>query len=120
MPSTGEVQTDTIEKTSGDMLGSEENVSHHRSPPIHVKPGRRSVRGDMRSKLEGSRKSAQECRTRRKLRYQYLEELVASRERSIQALYQELEIYKKACNDLDEGRVPKQISELLAQDEDIG
>jgi hypothetical protein len=49
-----------------------------------------------------------------------LEELVASRERSIQALYQELEIYKKACNDLDEGRVPKQISELLAQDEDIG
>lgn len=28
--------------------------------------------------------------------------------------------YKKVCSELDEGRVPKQISELIAQDEDIG
>lgn len=41
--------------------------------------------------LERSRQSARECRARKKLRYQYLEELVADREKAVLALKKELE-----------------------------
>lgn len=41
--------------------------------------------------LERSRQSARECRARKKLRYQYLEELVADREKAVIALRAELE-----------------------------
>lgn len=40
---------------------------------------------------ERSRQSARECRARKKLRYQYLEELVADREKAVFALRKELE-----------------------------
>lgn len=55
------------------------------------KRGRKPSRIDMKAKLERSRQSARECRARKKLRYQYLEELVASRERAIFQLRNELE-----------------------------
>ncbi|CAG2181666.1 unnamed protein product, partial [Oppiella nova] len=45
---------------------------------------------DVRAKLERSRQSARECRARKKLRYQYLEDLVVKRETANQALKQEL------------------------------
>lgn len=41
--------------------------------------------------VERSRQSARECRARKKLRYQYLEELVADREKAVLALRAELE-----------------------------
>jgi Basic region leucine zipper len=41
--------------------------------------------------LERSRQSARECRARKKLRYQYLEELVAHRERAVVVLRKEFE-----------------------------
>ena len=44
------------------------------------KPG---VKQDDVSKLERSRMSAKECRVRKKLRYEYLEELVKDREKAI-------------------------------------
>ena len=40
---------------------------------------------------ERSRQSARECRARKKLRYQYLEELVTNREKAVIALHRELE-----------------------------
>ncbi|ERL85736.1 hypothetical protein D910_03151 [Dendroctonus ponderosae] len=48
----------------------------------------------MKAKLERSRQSARECRARKKLRYQYLEELVADREKAVFALRKELERQK--------------------------
>ena len=53
--------------------------------------GRKPARVDVKLKLERSRQSARECRARKKLRYQYLEELVNNRERAIYALRSELE-----------------------------
>ncbi|XP_068143501.1 REPTOR-binding partner isoform X1 [Drosophila tropicalis] len=63
------------------------------------KPGRKTSneRVDMKAKLERSRQSARECRARKKLRYQYLEELVADREKAIIALRDELDRYM-LCN----------------------
>ena len=55
------------------------------------KRGRKPSKIDVKAKLERSRQSARECRARKKLRYQYLEELVASRERSVFQLRSELE-----------------------------
>ena len=55
------------------------------------KRGRKPSKVDVKVKLERSRQSARECRARKKLRYQYLEELVASRERAIYTLRDELE-----------------------------
>ena len=56
------------------------------------KRGRKPAKVDVKAKLERSRQSARECRARKKLRYQYLEELVTSREKAIYALRKELEM----------------------------
>jgi len=60
----------------------------------------------MKSKLEKSRQSARECRARKKLRYQYLEELVTAREKAIFSLREELEMYRNWCKEMDEGKIP--------------
>jgi len=53
--------------------------------------GRKPAKFDSKLKLERSQQSARECRARKKLRYQYLEELVASREKAIIVLRKELD-----------------------------
>lgn len=60
------------------------------------KRGRKPAKIDLKAKLERSRQSARECRARKKLRYQYLEELVSSKERAICALREELEMVKNS------------------------
>ncbi|CAG9571951.1 unnamed protein product [Danaus chrysippus] len=85
------------------------------------RPGRKAQldKQDMKAKLvatsERSRQSARECRARKKLRYQYLEELVADRERSVLALRKELDKYYKWNLELDQGRMPEGLDLLLQE-----
>lgn len=64
---------------------------------------------------ERSRQSARECRARKKLRYQYLEELVADREKAVIELRRELEKYTGWIADLDAGRIPDGLQEVLEE-----
>ncbi|XP_014281130.1 REPTOR-binding partner isoform X1 [Halyomorpha halys] len=70
---------------------------------------------DIKAKLERSRQSARECRARKKLRYQYLEELVADREKAVFALRKELEKYKLWSKELDEQRWPDGLQAFLEE-----
>ncbi|XP_033727587.1 uncharacterized protein LOC117316918 isoform X2 [Pecten maximus] len=79
------------------------------------RPGRRPAKVDVKAKLERSRQSARECRARKKLRYQYLEDLVSSREQAIFRLRDELELCKQWCIQLDAGEIPENIVEMLAK-----
>ena len=54
------------------------------------KQSNRSGSTAFRARLERSRQSARECRARKKIRYQYLEELIKTREKAIYALREEL------------------------------
>ncbi|KAM4615167.1 cAMP-responsive element-binding protein-like 2 isoform 1-T1 [Polymixia lowei] len=86
------------------------------------KRGRKPAKIDLKAKLERSRQSARECRARKKLRYQYLEELVSSKERAICALREELEmvtssLYKQWCSAMDQGKIPSEIKALLTGDD---
>ncbi|XP_023163883.1 REPTOR-binding partner isoform X1 [Drosophila hydei] len=83
------------------------------------KPGRKtsSEKVDVKAKLERSRQSARECRARKKLRYQYLEELVADREKAVIALRAELERFMQCDRRIEEMISPNDIDQLL---KDIG
>jgi len=77
------------------------------------KPGQTNLKTDMKSKLERSRQSARECRARKKLRYQYLDDLILERERANVILRDELIKYQKWCHELDKGRIPDGMHEML-------
>lgn len=64
-------------------------------------------------KLERSRQSARECRARKKLRYQYLDDIILERERANIVLKQELEKYVSWCTELDKGRLPEGWNEFI-------
>ena len=67
----------------------------------------------MKSKLERSQQSARECRARKKLRYQYLDDLILERERANVVLRDELMKYQKWCHELDKGRNPEGLHEII-------
>ena len=76
--------------------------------------GRKGSRsGDVRVKLERSRQSARECRARKKLRYQYLDDNIAERERANDKLRNELEMYVAWCREMDMGRMPHGFEEFI-------
>lgn len=100
------------EETETDELRSDRKEGSKRGR----KPGRKAAdKVDMKAKLERSRQSARECRARKKLRYQYLEELVADRDKAVLALRKELEKYRSWNRELDEGRVPEGITAMLEE-----
>lgn len=95
-----------------------ESMAHEKSQKrMGKRPGRKPSKIDQRAKLERSRQSARECRARKKLRYQYLEELVSSREKAVFSLREEVEMYKRWSVDLDRGIIPESLLKLLAQEE---
>lgn len=67
------------------------------------------------SSAERSRQSARECRARKKLRYQYLEELVSDREKAVFELRRELEKLHYWALEVDAGRFPEGLQELLEE-----
>jgi len=64
---------------------------------------------DIKMKLERSRQSARECRARKKLRYQYLEEIISETEKAILALRRELEMLKVWSGEMDQGVLPENL-----------
>ncbi|OQV18583.1 putative cAMP-responsive element-binding protein-like 2 [Hypsibius exemplaris] len=65
--------------------------------------------------MERNRQSARECRARKKLRYDYLEELVVNREQAVQKLLEELRTYEEWCRQLDQGLVPQGLRQQQLQ-----
>jgi len=70
------------------ILDTVQNVSGR--PLKGKKRGRKPLNIDAAKRIELSRQNARECRARKKLRYQYVEELVVSREKAVESLRQEL------------------------------
>merc|ERR1711923_571231 len=64
-------------------------------------------------KLEKSRQSARECRARKKLRYQYLDDLILERERANERLRGEMSKFVEWCNMMDQNNVPDGMQEFL-------
>ncbi|EEC16070.1 cAMP-responsive element-binding protein-like 2 [Ixodes scapularis] len=100
-------------RCSGSSVGS---VGSGTSPGATAVPASARKRGDMKAKLERSRQSARECRARKKLRYQYLEELVADREKAVLVLRQELDVYRQYFQEIDEGHIPEAVLRILEED----
>ncbi len=79
------------------------------------KRGRKPMKSDSNTRLEKSRESARQCRHRKKLRYEYLEELVTDREKAIIKLQQELERLRTICQYLDQNGINNEIRQELVQ-----
>merc|ERR1712236_183216 len=69
------------------------------------------------NKLEKSRQSARECRARKKLRYQYLDDMIAEREKANDQLREEIVKYVGWCQMLDNNKVPEGLQEFLNSEE---
>lgn len=68
-----------------------------------IKTAKKNTKLDTKSKLEKSRQSARECRARKKLRYQYLEDLVCNREKAVVKLREELSMFCEVSQRIDDG-----------------
>ena len=79
------------------------------------KRGRKPIKSDSNTRLEKSRESARQCRHRKKLRYEYLEELVTDREKAIVQLQQELERLRTICQHIDQNGMSSDIRQELSQ-----
>lgn len=79
------------------------------------KRGRKPMKSDSNTRLEKSRESARQCRHRKKLRYEYLEELVSDREKAILQLQQELERLRSICRQVDQGEINENLRQEFIQ-----
>ncbi|CAF1037644.1 unnamed protein product [Rotaria sordida] len=79
------------------------------------KRGRKPMKIDSNTQLEKSRESARQCRRRKKLRYEYLEELVIDREKAITKLHEELRRLRSVCQQIDQHEITNEIRQELIQ-----
>ena len=63
--------------------------------------------------IEKSRQNARECRARKNLRYQYLDSMIAEREKVNDLLKEEMMKYVGRCQMMDKNRVPEGIQEYM-------
>lgn len=77
------------------------------------KASKKNAKLDPKSKLEKSRQSARECRARKKLRYQYLEDLVCNREKAVIKLREELSMFGDLSKQMDLGSISEDNRRLL-------
>lgn len=99
---------DTVDDNSTALHEDESKSSKKRS-----KASKKSTKLDAKSKLEKSRQSARECRARKKLRYQYLEDLVCNREKAVVKLREELSTFCELAKKVDVGNVNESDRRLL-------
>ncbi|CAF1127332.1 unnamed protein product [Rotaria sp. Silwood1] len=79
------------------------------------KRGRKPMKIDSNTQLEKSRESARQCRRRKKLRYEYLEELVVDREKAIVKLHEEVQRLRSICQQIDQHGITNEIRHELIQ-----
>ena len=65
------------------------------------------------TKLEKSRQNARECRARKNLRYQYLDKMIAEREKANDLLRDEMMKYVGWCQMMDKNRVIEELQEFM-------
>ncbi|XP_063407480.1 uncharacterized protein LOC134691132 isoform X2 [Mytilus trossulus] len=80
------------------------------------RPGRPSSNISPRQRQERSRQSARECRSRKNVRYQYLEQLVNIKEKSVYKLRKELELHRRWCEEIDNGVISEDLVKGLSID----
>lgn len=68
---------------------------------------------DAKSKLEKSRQSARECRARKKLRYQYLEDLVCNREKAVVKLRNEFAMFCDLSKKIEAGTLTEDEKKIV-------
>ena len=64
-------------------------------------------------KVEKSRQNARECRARKNLRYQYLDKMIAEREKANDLLRDEMMKYVGWCQMMDTNTVPEGLQEFM-------
>ena len=90
----------SVDSNSSGKLSIDEEQPEQASPSetpkrTGKKRGRKPTQMNLEAKLERSRQSARECRARKKLRYQSLEDTIAEKEARVYALRKEV---NKVCS----------------------
>ena len=96
-------RTNKNQKNLPSTSSSTSNFNSNRGSKMKCKSSQQKI--DAKARLEKSRQSARECRARKKLRYQYLEELMSKRELAVFALRKELQLNLEALAKLGSGQI---------------
>ncbi|XP_028406050.1 uncharacterized protein LOC114528583 [Dendronephthya gigantea] len=108
----------SVDSNSSGKLSIDEEQPEQASPSetpkrTGKKRGRKPTQMNLEAKLERSRQSARECRARKKLRYQGLEDTIAEKEARVYALRKEVNKYVGWAKAIDSGTVPDDLAHFL-------